>query len=62
MTMTDPATRKPAASSGSYLTVWKKQPDGGVEGGRRFRDAWGGSYAIERGGWAMAWCRSLLLE
>jgi ketosteroid isomerase-like protein len=29
MTMTDPATRKPAAGSGSYLTVWKKQPDGG---------------------------------
>jgi uncharacterized protein (TIGR02246 family) len=28
MTMTDPATRKPTASSGSYLTVWKKQTDG----------------------------------
>jgi ketosteroid isomerase-like protein len=29
MTMTDPATRKPPAGSGSYLTVWKKQADGG---------------------------------
>ena len=29
MTMTDPATRKPAASSGSYLTVWRRQSDGG---------------------------------
>jgi ketosteroid isomerase-like protein len=29
MTMTDPATRKPAASGGSYLTVWRKQADGG---------------------------------
>ena len=29
MTMTDPATRKPATSRGSYLTVWKKQEDGG---------------------------------
>jgi uncharacterized protein (TIGR02246 family) len=29
MTMTDPATSKPAASSGSYLTVWRKQSDGG---------------------------------
>src|SRR5215207_10718787 len=29
MTMTDPATSKPAASTGSYLTVWKKQSDGG---------------------------------
>jgi ketosteroid isomerase-like protein len=29
MPMTDPVTRKPAAGSGSYLTVWKKQADGG---------------------------------
>jgi ketosteroid isomerase-like protein len=29
MTMTYPATRKPATRSGSYLTVWKKQADGG---------------------------------
>ena len=28
MTMTDAATKKPATGSGSYLTVWKKQPDG----------------------------------
>ncbi|MCA1661613.1 MAG: SgcJ/EcaC family oxidoreductase [Novosphingobium sp.] len=28
MTMTDPATNKPAHSRGSYLTVWQKQPDG----------------------------------
>ena len=27
MTMTDPATKKPATSTGSYLTVWQKQPD-----------------------------------
>jgi uncharacterized protein (TIGR02246 family) len=29
LTMTDPATKKPATSRGSYLTVWKKQADGG---------------------------------
>ena len=29
MTMTDPVSRKPATGSGSYLTVWKKQADGG---------------------------------
>jgi uncharacterized protein (TIGR02246 family) len=29
LTMTDPATKKPATSTGSYLTVWKKQADGG---------------------------------
>jgi ketosteroid isomerase-like protein len=28
MTMTDPATKKPATSKGSYLTVWQKQTDG----------------------------------
>ncbi len=28
MTMTDPATKKPATSKGSYLTVWQKQKDG----------------------------------
>ncbi|MEA3010829.1 MAG: hypothetical protein QOJ91_2521 [Sphingomonadales bacterium] len=28
MTATDPATRKPAESRGSYLTVWKRQADG----------------------------------
>jgi uncharacterized protein (TIGR02246 family) len=29
LTMTDPATKKPSESRGSYLTVWKKQADGG---------------------------------
>jgi ketosteroid isomerase-like protein len=29
MTMTDPVSRKPAASGGSYLTVWRRQADGG---------------------------------
>lgn len=28
LTMTDPATSKPTNSSGNYLTVWQKQPDG----------------------------------
>ena len=28
LTMTDPATKKPATSKGSYLTVWQKQKDG----------------------------------
>ena len=28
LTMTDPATGRPANSSGSYLTVWQKQADG----------------------------------
>jgi uncharacterized protein (TIGR02246 family) len=28
MTMTDPATKQPTTGSGSYLTVWQKQPDG----------------------------------
>ena len=28
MTITDPATKKPATSTGSYLTVWQKQKDG----------------------------------
>src|SRR5438128_695144 len=28
LTMTDPKTTKPTISTGSYLTVWKKQPDG----------------------------------
>jgi uncharacterized protein (TIGR02246 family) len=28
LTMTDPATKKPANSAGNYLTVWKKQDDG----------------------------------
>jgi uncharacterized protein (TIGR02246 family) len=28
LTMTDPATKKPATSKGSYLTVWQKQDDG----------------------------------
>jgi uncharacterized protein (TIGR02246 family) len=28
LTMTDPATKKPATSAGSYLTVWQKQKDG----------------------------------
>jgi uncharacterized protein (TIGR02246 family) len=27
MTMTDPATKQPATSAGSYLTVWQKQQD-----------------------------------
>ena len=26
--MTDPATKKPLESTGSYLTVWQKQADG----------------------------------
>jgi ketosteroid isomerase-like protein len=29
MKINDPAARKPAASGGSYLTVWRKQADGG---------------------------------
>ena len=29
MTMTDAATGQPSASGGSYLTVWRKQADGG---------------------------------
>ena len=28
LTMTDPETKKPADSEGSYLTVWQKQSDG----------------------------------
>ena len=28
MTMSDPATKQPATTSGSYLTVWRKQQDG----------------------------------
>ena len=28
LTSTDPATKKPADSAGSYLTVWQKQSDG----------------------------------
>lgn len=28
LTMTDPATRRASDTSGSYLTVWKKQSDG----------------------------------
>jgi uncharacterized protein (TIGR02246 family) len=28
MQSTDPATAKPRSDSGSYLTVWQKQPDG----------------------------------
>ncbi|HEX2763992.1 MAG TPA: SgcJ/EcaC family oxidoreductase [Allosphingosinicella sp.] len=28
LAMTDPNTKKPAESGGSYLTVWKKQSDG----------------------------------
>lgn len=28
LTMTDPATKQPGESSGSYLTVWQKQQDG----------------------------------
>ena len=28
LTMTDPATGRPSTSSGSYLTVWRKQADG----------------------------------
>lgn len=28
LTMTDPQTKQPANSTGSYLTVWKKQDDG----------------------------------
>jgi uncharacterized protein (TIGR02246 family) len=28
MTITDPATKKPGTSTGSYLTVWQKQQDG----------------------------------
>ena len=28
MTYTDPATKKPKTENGSYLTVYKKQPDG----------------------------------
>lgn len=28
LTMTDPETKQPANSAGSYLTVWKKQGDG----------------------------------
>ena len=28
LTMTDPATKKPVNSKGSYLTVWQKQNDG----------------------------------
>lgn len=29
LTMTDPTTKKPSDSHGTYLTVWKKQADGG---------------------------------
>lgn len=28
LTMTNPATKQPEMSTGHYLTVWKKQPDG----------------------------------
>lgn len=50
MTSTNPATRAPQETSGHYLTVWQKRPDGGWKAVEHFLTAGEATGPAERAG------------